>query len=138
MGLKSIVDNYGSTESGELARLYLANCYLSIGNYDEALKHFNSFDSDNDLLSASAIAGMASCYEGKGEYKKAASEFEKAAAMLSNQINTPDYLNSAAICYGKAGEKEKAVSILKRLKKEYPKSSFAREADRYISQFSIS
>ncbi len=138
MGLKAIVDNYGSTSSGEIARLYLANCFLSMGNYDEALKNFDDFDSSNDLLNASAKAGLASCYEAKGDYKKAAVEYEKAASTFNNEINTPDYLLSAAICYGKAGEKEKAVSILKHLKKEFPKSSNAREADRYISQFSIS
>src|SRR5258708_4333239 len=31
MGLKSIVDNYGGTQSGEIARLYLANAYYALG-----------------------------------------------------------------------------------------------------------
>jgi len=137
MGLRSIVDNYGSTESGEIARFYLAGAYYNLGNYDDALKSYDSFSSSNDLLAAAALAGMGNCREAKHEYEKAATSFEKAAGKISNAINTPDYLNSAARCYGLAGEKEKAVSLFKRLKKEFPKTTYAREADRYISQFSI-
>jgi|ERR1041385_635195 tetratricopeptide (TPR) repeat protein len=136
MGLKAIVDNYGGTESGEIARFYLANAYFQLGQYDDALKNFDSFSGSNPLLEASAFAGMGGCYEVKGEYAKAASYFEKAANKVSNTINTPDYLNSAARCYGQSGEKEKALTLYKKIKKEYPTSSFARDADRYIAQFS--
>jgi tetratricopeptide (TPR) repeat protein len=136
MGLKSIVDNYGSTSSGEIARFYLAQAYMNLDKIDDALKNFDSFSSDNDILSSSAEAGMAACYERKNDLDKAASYYEKAAKIASDQNSTPEYLNSAALCYGKIGEKGKAITILKRIKKEFPKSQVAREADRYISQFS--
>ena len=137
IGLKSIVDNYGNSESGELARFYLANAYMNLGQYDEAIKQYDSFSTDNDLLKASALAGLASCYEVKNEYSKAAANFEKAGNLISNPNTTPEYLSAAARCYGSAGEKEKAITMLKKIKKEYPTSSAAREADRYLSQFSI-
>jgi TolA-binding protein len=136
IGLKSIVDNYGGTTSGQLARYYLATAYYNLGNYDEALKHFEDYSGGSDLLNAAAMAGIGKCLEAKNEYLKAAGKFENAARIVSDDTNTPDYLNSAARCYGIGGEKEKAVTILKRLKKEYPKSQYAREADRAISQFS--
>jgi len=136
MGLRAIVDNYGSTEAGELARFYLATAYFSLGQFDDALKQFESFSSGSDLLKASADAGIARCYEAKQDLGKAASYFEKAAGVSKTSPLTPEYLNSAARCYGLSGEKEKAVTLLKRLKKDYPTSTFARDADRYISQFS--
>lgn len=137
IGLKAIVDNYGGTASGQLGRYYLATAYYNLGNYDEAQKHFEDYDGESDLLNAAAIAGVGKCMEARGEYLKAAGKFDNAARIVSNETDTPNYLNSAARCYGMGGEKEKAVSILKRLKKEYPRSQFAREADRAISQFSI-
>ena len=137
MGLRSIVDNYGGTQSGQLARFYLARANYNLGNYDESLKQFDDFSSKDDLLNASAVAGVGNCYESKGEYEKAASSFEKAANITSNSISTPDYLNSAARCYGIASNRDKAINLLKRLKKEFPKSTFARDADRYISQYSM-
>ncbi|TLY32518.1 MAG: tetratricopeptide repeat protein [Ignavibacteria bacterium] len=136
MGLKTIVDNYGSTESGQLARFYLANAYFNLGRYEEALKNYENFSGGNKLLEASALAGMGACLEAKGEFDKAASSYEKAAGTVSNTINTPEYLNSAARCYGRAGAKEKAIALLKRLKQDYPTSTYAREVDRYISEFS--
>ncbi len=137
MGLKTIVDNYGSTEAGEHARYYLANAYMNIGQYDEAIRQFDSFSSGNKLLTSSAYAGLGRCYEAKGDFSKAASSYEKAAKSDVDPSVTPDYLNSAARCYGQSGDKEKAISLLKRLKKEYPQSNAARDADRYISQFSV-
>jgi tetratricopeptide (TPR) repeat protein len=136
MGLKEIVDTYGGTESGEHARLYLADAYLNLGRFDEAYKQYDGFSGSNKLLRASALAGMASCLEQKSDYRSAASNFEKAASLSSDKSNTPDYLNSAARCYGLAGEKEKAITLFKKLKQEYPASPAARDADRYISQFS--
>lgn len=136
IGLKAIVENYGSTEAGEVARFYLANACLATGQTDEALKHYEDFSGSDPLLKASAIAGAGACYEAKKEYPKAASQFEKAASVLATGPNAAEYLNSAARCYGMAGEKEKAVALLKQLKKDFPQSPYAREADRFISQYS--
>ena len=101
------------------------------------MKCYDDYSSDNALLRASALAGVAACFEAKNEYAKAAPQFEKAAAILSTNANTPEYMSAAARCYGMGGDKAKAVSILKQLKKEYPTSTSARDADRYISQFSV-
>ncbi|MBI3193867.1 MAG: hypothetical protein HYZ34_05265, partial [Ignavibacteriae bacterium] len=63
MGLKAIVDNYGGSPSGELAGFYLANAYYATGKVDDALKLFDDFSFSDPLLNASAIAGVAACYE---------------------------------------------------------------------------
>jgi TolA-binding protein len=135
-GLKYIVDNYGGTQAGELARFYLASAYYSLGKYDDALKNFDSFSGGSDFLKASAYAGVAGCYEAKGDYGQAAAAYDKASRTISDPLNTPEYLSSAARCYGQSGDKSKAVTLLKKVKQEYPASTYAREADRYIAQFS--
>jgi tetratricopeptide (TPR) repeat protein len=91
---------------------------------------------ERGIMGLKALAGMGSCYEAKGDYKHAARNFEKAAATIADQTNTPEYLNSAARCYGLSGDKETAIALFKRLKKEYPTSTYAREVERYINQFS--
>lgn len=136
MGLKTIVENYGGTNSGELARFYLANSYYYLGRYDEALAQFESFDNKSKVLVASALAGAASCYEARKEYDKAGSRYEKAAATIEDSNTAPEYLIASARCYGLAGEKEKAIGLCKQLKKKFPTSPAAREVDRYIAQFS--
>jgi tetratricopeptide (TPR) repeat protein len=137
MGLKAIVENYGGSESGEIARLYLANAYRYTGRYDEAIKEYENFSGGSNFVKTSVHAGLAGAYEAKNEFDKAASEYERAAGMSKEPYTIPEYLNAAARCYGLAGDKDKAITLLKRLKKEYPTSTYAREADRYISQFSV-
>ncbi len=134
-GLQSIVDEYGSTKSGEMAKLYLADCYFSLKDYDKALRYFSDVDLSDKLLSSSALAGEASCYEAKGDHAEAASLYEKAASKGMSVLQAPDELFNAANNYALAGKKEKAAEMLNRLKKDFPGSSYARDIDRYLVEF---
>jgi tetratricopeptide (TPR) repeat protein len=136
-GLRSIVDNFGSTKGGEIARFYLADAYFQVGKYEEALKEFQDFSPPDEFLACSRLSGIAGCYEGLGKHLEAAQFFEKANAQDTKGINAAENLNNAARNYGEAGEKEKAIELYKRLKKDYPTTVFAREADRFISELSV-
>lgn len=135
-GLQTIVDNYGGTTSGNLAKFYLANAYYNTQDYDKALEYFKDYGGGNALLEISAHAGIGACYEAKGEHKKAAENFEKAALKNSDDPNAADNLVNAARNFGKSGEKERAVELLKKVKKDYPSSTAARDVERYIAEVS--
>ncbi len=135
-GLKSIVEEYGSSNSGKLARYYLANSYYMIGETDQALKEFSKLSLSDRSLQASAYAGEAACHERKGNNLEAAKYYHKAANEVLDQSRTPGYLNLAAKNYGTAGEKTKAIDIFKRIKNEYPNHPAAREVDRFIALYS--
>ncbi len=136
VGLKDVVENYGGTSSGDLARFYLANAYYYTGKIDEALTEFENFRGSYPPLRSSALAGIASCYEAKGNHKQAAEYFEKAASKSADAQLTPEYLHHAARDYALSGKKDHAIELLKRLKKDFPTSSYARDADRLLAQFS--
>lgn len=136
MGLKAIVENYGSTKTGNLAKLYLASAYFELGNYNEALALFDDFSPNDPLTAVARLAGMAGCHEARGEYEKAAEYFEKAALSYPKDIDAAEHLNSAASNYALAGKRERALELYKKLKKDYPTSSYGRDADRYIAQLS--
>jgi len=135
-GLQSIVDNYGSTHAGNLAKFYLANAYYNTQDYDKALTYFDDFGGNDGLLTNSALAGIGACYEAKGNFKKAAENYEKAALKNAEDPNAADNLVNAARNFGKTGEKERAVELLKRVKRDYPTSTAARDVDRYIAEVS--
>ena len=137
VGLKSIVEEYGSTPSGEMARFYLANSYFQLGKFDEALKEFEDFSPSGEILGASRLAGIAACYEAKGNWIEAAETFEKASTKYASIPGAAENLNNAASNYAFAGEKAKALTLFKKLKKNYPTTTFARDADRYIAQLSV-
>ena len=136
-GLKSIVENYGGTPSGEIARFYLASCYYHLGTYDEALEHFERLDVKGQLLEVARYSGIACSYEAKGQYAEAAENYERAATAFANDVSAAENLNHAARNYSLVGEKEKALELYKKLKKNYPTTSFGREAERYISKLSV-
>jgi tetratricopeptide (TPR) repeat protein len=136
MGLQTIVDNYGGSRSGEIARFYLANAEFALGKIDDALQNYKKYSGDDNLMSASAEAGIAACYEAKKNFSDAAAHFEKAASIVSDTYNTPGYLNEAAHAYAEAGDKDKALALYQRLRKEFPTSDAGHDADRYIAQLS--
>ncbi|MBN1397160.1 MAG: tetratricopeptide repeat protein [Bacteroidetes bacterium] len=136
MGLQAIVNEEGSTNAGQLAKLYLANSYYALKEYDKALECYDDISISDKMITSSAIAGAAACYEVKGSFDKAASYYEKAASKNMTNVQAPHNLQRAAINYAAAGKKDKAVEILQILKKEFPASPYAREADRFIAEFS--
>ncbi|CUS83895.1 Tetratricopeptide repeat-containing protein [Candidatus Kryptobacter tengchongensis] len=132
-GLKYIVENYGGTDAGEIATYYLANAYFMLGDYDNALKYFKKYDGNDKLLLSASLAGIASVYEIKGEYKKAGEYFEKASQKFKENILIPEYLYNAGRNYKLAGEREKALRMYERIKKEYPNFTKIRDVEIYIA-----
>ncbi len=135
-GLQAIVDDYGSTQAGSLATLFLANAYFAEGNYDKALEYYLDVSIGDPMLDASALAGAAACYEAKGEYTKAADYFERASYKDAKGVLAAEHLMHAGRNYVVSGNKQKAIELYKKVKKEYPTSAFVREIDRYIAEAS--
>lgn len=131
VGFKTIVDNYGGTEQGETAKLFLADCYSYLGNYDEALKYYEDYSGKNDLYKAAALAGEGACYVAKGDNAKAADLFEKAAGVNENNAQNPDYLLKAGIAHMKAGDSAKAKELFKTITTEHAATTAARDVVRY-------
>ncbi len=130
-GLKKMVEDYGSTENGETAKIYLANSYDMLGKSDEALKYYEDYDGDISIYQATALAGQAGIYAGRKEYEKAADLFRKASRVSKTDVLNPDYMLDASINYIRAGKKEEAKGLLESLKKDYPLSQVARKAQEY-------
>lgn len=133
IGLKSIVDNYGSSEQGEVAKLYLGNSYYYTGKYDKALKVYNDISGSQPSLSAAAIAGQGACLEAKNNFAQAAKEYEKAAHVYKFDALNSSYLFHAGIDYIKARNYNTAKTVLNLVKKKYKTSEEAREVDKYLA-----
>lgn len=134
VGLKAIAEEYAGTPSGEQAKLYLANAYFQLRNYDEAQKTFESVSSGAPIVKGSALAGEAACYEQKREYKKAAQLFRRAADVVGNDAIAAIYLESAGRNFELAGEKSDALAAFEKLKKDHPQASASRNAEQIIAR----
>lgn len=130
-GLIYIVDEYGSTENGEMAKMMLANSYYSIRDYDNAEKYFKDYSGSNPVLKAASVAGIASVYNAKKQYSDAAKEFEKAASVDKDNPFVDEYLFYAATNYFKADNIAEAKKLFDRLKNDFPKSKYVFESEKY-------
>jgi tetratricopeptide (TPR) repeat protein len=133
IGLKKLVEDFGGSENGETAKIYLANSYAFLGNYDEAFKYYTDYSGSIDYFEAASLAGQAGFYAVKEDFEKAANLYLKASKMSKINSQNPDYLLNAGIYYLKAGEKEEAKILFNRIKDDYATSLAYREVDKYLS-----
>jgi len=133
IGLKKLVEDYSGSENGETAKIYLANSYAFLGNYDEAFKYYEDYGGSIDYFEAASLAGQAGYYAVKEDYEKAANLYLKASKISQINSQNPDYLLNAGIYYLKTGEKEEAKILFNRIKDDYTTSLAYREVDKYLS-----
>ncbi|QQS37042.1 MAG: hypothetical protein IPM56_03560 [Ignavibacteriales bacterium] len=133
IGLKKIVEEYGSTENGENAKIYMANAYFYLGKNEEAYNYYNDYGGNNELYKATALAGEAGYFASKKEYEKAADLYRKASRISELNALNPEYMLKASINYINAGKKEVAKELLETLKRDFTTSTSAREADKYLA-----
>lgn len=132
VGLKKIVEEFGGTEQGENARIFLAHSNYFLGDFDVAEEYYSDYSGSNAILKASALAGEAACLESKGELKKAAGLYEEAAKISSENPSNSEYLLRAGINYKNSGSKEEAKDLFETIKKEYTGTIAFNEVDKYL------
>jgi tetratricopeptide (TPR) repeat protein len=134
IGLKRIVDEYGSTENGETAKIYLANSYSMLGKTEEAYKYYKDYNGSIDMYKATSFAGQASYHAVNEEYDEAANLYNRAAMVSKENVQRPEYLLQAAINYINAGNQSEAKELLQIIKDDYKTSSAFASVDRYLTQ----
>ena len=134
VGLKKIVADYGNSENGEIAKVYLAHAYYYLGKVDEALKNYEDYGGSNELFKAAAFAGEAACYESKNDFEKASELYRKASSVSEENALNPHYLLFSGINLLKVKKTAEAKEIFERVKKDFPTTASGREVDRYLAQ----
>ncbi len=133
-GFLEIIDNYGSSQSANLAHYYAGICYLKKGEYQKAIDLLSAYDAEDDLSGAIALGGLGDAYMELGDKEKALSYYRKAVKWDSNWFTGSIYSMKLAMVLELNGEWKDALDVYKRIKKDYPQSTDAREVDRYIAR----
>ena len=134
LGLLDIVDSYGGTNAGNLARFYAADALFRVGDMDGALEMFESYSKGNDYIGASAFAGEAAIHELQGDHGRAGDLYMRAANVFSSDITSPMYLSNAARAYTEAGDTDDAIDALEMIQEDYPESQAARSVEFKLAQ----
>ena len=134
-GFLKIIDEFGGTETANLAKLYAGLAYAKTDKLDEAIKYLEDFSTqDDDMVSPAAIAVLGNLYIQKGDNEKGIKTLLKAADKADNDAVSPVFLLQAGEVYESLGQQDKALELYNRIKKQYFRSPLTQEIDKYIER----
>lgn len=133
-GFIDIIDNYGSTDAGNLANYYAGMAYLNTQKYQEAIDHLDNFSSDDAFLGPIAKGAIGDAFVQLEQNEEALKYYEEAAKMRDNELTAPRFLLKAGITALNIGNKDVALKHFQKITEEYPNSQEAKKADLYVGQ----
>ena len=128
---EDILSKYNGTKGAGISTYYIGDYYYKLNEFDEAKKYFQKYlddYGDNDILTSSAISGIAACLEEEGEYLQAAENYKRAAEKFPDSFTAPRNLIDMGRCYELAGMKSEAEKGYKEVIEKYSSSIYVREA----------
>lgn len=135
MGLVQVAKKYGSTKSGNLAKLYAGLAYAQQGKYEEAEKYLKDFDTKGDeMISPAALGALGNVYAQLGQNDKAVETLKKAAKKADNVVLSPIYLVQAGEILEAEGKAGEALKLYEQVKNNYRASMQGNEIDKYIER----
>jgi len=133
-GMVDIVNEYGGTPAGNLARYYAGMAYLNLKDYPNAIAYLEDFKSDDIMLGAIAKGGIGDAFAQLNQPENALEYYEKAIAFSDNEFTAPMYLLKAGNIAMSIGKNEKALKYFKRIKDEFSASTEATNIDVFIGK----
>ena len=109
--MEEIVNAFPKTSSGTFALLYKGNIHLKLGEFDEAIKAYDTFLSrsgSEKLYNLLALEGVGYAYEGKKDYGKAIEAYQRIIAM-DQGFQAREARLQMGYCYEKLGKNKEAV-----------------------------
>lgn len=131
LGFLQIIEDYGSTDAGNLANYYTGVIYLKQGKFPLAIFHFEDFSSNDLLVQARAYSLMGDAFMEQKDYENAAKYYSKAANYKPNKEFTPTYLMKAALAYEKLNQNQKAIDAYQTIIDKYWESAELQNAKKF-------
>ena len=138
-GFLDVVEQYGSTASGNIAKHYAGICYLRLGDLENAEKYLSMYKAVKSIpaqiVNAQNLGLRGDIAVEKGEYEAAVALYKKAVAASANIYTAPLYLYKQVLAYAALGNKAEALKCLEALQADYAGSTEAREAEKVLGTF---
>ena len=85
-GLQQVVDEFGNTEAGNLARFKAASSYYKLGDHATAVKLLEEFDTDDEVMMAQKYGMIGNALTQSNKVEEALPYFVKAAEAAKADI----------------------------------------------------
>ena len=134
-GFQKVADEYGSTDAGNLAQLYIGICQANLGKWQEAVNALESFSGkDDQMISPAAEGALGNAYANLNQLDKAVEHLKKAASMADNNSLSPTFLIQAGEILESQGKKAEALELYQQVKEKYVNSMQYQSIDKYIER----
>ena len=133
-GFLDIIDDFGSTDAGNLANYYAGISYLHMGQYDNAISYLKKFDTDDLLLGPIAVGAQGDAQLELGKTEKALSLYTDAYKMNENELTTPKYMLKAGELLEGTNKQAEALKLYETIKQKFAESEEGRNIDKYIAR----
>ena len=135
LGLLEVAKKFGSTKSGNVAKLYAGLAYAHTGKFEDAEKYLKDFDAKNDaMISPAALGALGNVYAELGQNDKAVATLQKAAKKADNSVLSPLYLVQAGEILEAEGKTAEALKLYEEVKANYRGSMQGQEIEKYIQR----
>ena len=136
-GFLEVIERYGSTPAGNLAKHYAGICYLKEGDLKNAAAYLAKYTPvkgiPGSVVNAQNYGLQGDIAVDEGNYKEAVRFFEKAVEAADNNATAPIFLMKAGRAYKALGDTAKAKECFERIATAYPSSFEARDIEKYIN-----
>lgn len=133
-GFLDIIDNYGSTNAGNLAKYYAGMAYLNLKDYQNAIDQLDDYDGDDEMTGPLAKGAIGDAFVQLNQEEEALKYYEEAASMRTNDITTPRFLLKAGITAMNLDRIDVALKHFKEITDSYPLSTEAANATLYAAK----
>ncbi len=130
-GFLDIIDNYGSTPQGNLAKYYSGVCYIKLAEFEAAIEYLKDFKSDDMMVGANAQGLLGDAYLETGDTKNAVKHYDKAADLAGNEFLTPVYLMKKGRTLEIQGDYDKALEVYNTIEKDWYGTREQRNIEKY-------
>lgn len=137
LGFLDIIDDFGSTDAGNLANYYAGISFLHMGQFDQAVEYLNKFDTDDLLLGPISVGAQGDAQLELGNTEKAIDLYTKAYTMNENSLTAPIYMLKAAELLESTSKTTDALEIYETIKQKFPKTEEGRNIDKYIARVKV-
>ena len=132
---QKVSNEFGSTDAGNLAQLYIGLCQANLGKWQEAVNALESFSGKNDqMITPAAEGALGNAYANIKQLDKAVEHLKKAASMADNNSLSPTFLIQAGEILESQGKKDEALKLYQEVKEKYFNSMQYQSIDAYIER----
>jgi len=133
-GYLQVIDKYGGTKVGNLAKYSAGVCYVRLGEFQKGIDLLQSFSANDKLVQAYAYGLTGDAYMELNKTEDGIDYYKKAGHYSDNELTAPLYLFRAGLALQKAGKTQDAIAIYKEIKEKYPQTNEGREMDKYLAK----